>query len=90
MPQYLVTMDLVDVEPLLPIEALAKLKSEGKLLTGGYPVGQQTIVLIVEADSEEQLYETLEGLPVFESVRTSATELRSFEELRKFSERTER
>ena len=52
--QYLVTMDFVDPGPLLPIQqyvgmmraavlpghkALINLKSEGKILAGGYPVG---------------------------------------------------
>ena len=54
--QYLVTMDFVDPGPLLPIqqyagmmrqavlpghEALKSLKAEGKILAGGFPVGER-------------------------------------------------
>jgi hypothetical protein len=60
--QYLVTQELVDPGPLLPPdgvlgmyrsavlpghEALINLKSEGKVIAGGYPVGERAIVFIV-------------------------------------------
>ena len=68
--QYLVHMDFVDPGPLLPIqqyvgmmrqavlpghEALQSLKSEGKILAGGFPVGERAIALIVESDSPKEL-----------------------------------
>ena len=98
MPQYLVTMDLVKADPLLPIDELAAvirdailpsveslidLQSKGKIVTGGYPVGQRTLVFIMEAESEEELYKTLKGLPLWDLVNTKATRLQGFEELQK-------
>src|SRR3712207_6535022 len=96
MPQYQVTMNLVRADPLLDIgqltnivteailpslEALRDLRSKGKVLAGGHPVGQRYIVMFVEADSEEEVRELLEGLPLSELGTTSIVELKSFEEL---------
>ncbi len=79
MPQYVVTMDITRADPLLPIdqlvgvireavlpsvERLIEFKAQRKVVTGGYPVGQRAIVPIRETDSEEELYEVLEGLPL--------------------------
>ena|SRR5919199_6759633 len=98
MPQYLLTMDLIKADPLLPIdklaavvrdailpsvEALIDLQAEGKVITGGCPVGQRALVFIMEAESEEELYKTLHGLPLWDLVTTKVTQLQSFEELRK-------
>jgi muconolactone delta-isomerase len=97
MPQYLVTMDMTRADPLLPIdqllevireavlpsvERLIELKEQRKVVTGGYPVGQRAIVFIIETDSEEELNEILEGLPLSEVAQARVTPLKSFEELR--------
>jgi Muconolactone delta-isomerase len=97
MPQYLVTVDIADADPLLPIdqlvtvvrdavlpsiESLISLKAQGKVVTGGYPQGQSSLVLIMEADSDEQLNEILSDLPLSNAAELEATRLRSFEELR--------
>ena len=97
MPQYQVTMNLTKADPLLSIgqliqivakailpslEALKDLQSKGKVLAGGHPVGQRYIVLFMEAESEEEVGELLEGLPLSELGTTSIIELKSFEELR--------
>ena len=52
-------------------------------MMGGYPIGQGAIVFIVEADSEDELHEILEGLPLSEVAEAKVTPLRSFEELRR-------
>jgi muconolactone delta-isomerase len=98
MPQYLVRMDITRADPLLPVErlvgvireavlpsveSLIALKSQGKVLTGGYPIGQGAIVFIVETDSEEELHEILKGLPLSEVAQAKVTPLSSFEELRR-------
>jgi muconolactone delta-isomerase len=97
MPQYMVTMDITRADPLLPIDLLAEvireavlpsverlleLKAQRKVITGGYPIGQRAIVFIIETDSEEELYEILEGLPLSEIAEARVTPLKSFEELR--------
>jgi muconolactone delta-isomerase len=97
MPQYMVKMDISRADPLLPIdqlvgvireavlpsvETLIALKARGKIVTGGYPIGQGAIVFIVEADSENELYEILKGLPLSEVAETNVTPLQSFEDLR--------
>jgi muconolactone delta-isomerase len=98
MPQYLVTMHITRADPLLPIdqlggvirkavlpsvERLMVLKAQGKVVTGGYPIGQKAIVFIIETDSEEELYEILEDLPLSEVAEARVTPLKSFEELRR-------
>jgi muconolactone delta-isomerase len=98
MPQYMVKMDVDRADPLLPIdqlvgvigeavlpsvEKLLALKAQGKVITGGYPLGQGQIVFIVEADSEEELHEILGGLPLSEVAQAKVTPLESFEELAK-------
>ena len=93
----MVTMDITRADPLLPIDLLAEvireavlpsverlleLKAQRKVITGGYPIGQRAIVFIIETDSEEELYEILEGLPLSEIAEARVTPLKSFEELR--------
>jgi muconolactone delta-isomerase len=97
MPQYLVTMDITRADPLLPIdqllgviqeavlpsvERLIELKAQRKVVTGGYPIGQRGMVFFIETDSEEELYELLESLPLSEIAEARVTPLKSFEELR--------
>jgi muconolactone delta-isomerase len=97
MPQYLVTMDITRADPLLPIdqllgviqeavlpsvERLIELKAQRKVVTGGYPIGQRAMVFFIETDSEEELYEILESLPLSEVAEARVTPLKSFEELR--------
>src|SRR5215212_12258780 len=52
-------------EAILPsVEALIPLQVEGRLVTGGYLVGERTMVFVFEADSEEEVREMLESLPM--------------------------
>jgi muconolactone delta-isomerase len=70
-------------EAVLPfVEMLIELKAQRKVVTGGYPVGQRAIVFIIEADSEKELYEILESLPLTEVAEARVTPLKGFEELR--------
>jgi hypothetical protein len=95
--QYLVTQELVDPGPLLPLdqllgmyrmavlpghEALIKLKSEGKVIAGGYPVGERAIAFIVEADSPKELDSLLLEIPFWGITKTKATPLQDFEDRR--------
>ena len=97
MPQYMVEMEINRADPLLPIdqllgvireevlpsvESLIALKAQGKVLTGGYPMGQRAIMFIIETDSREQLEQILEGLPLSKVAQAKVTPLTSFEELR--------
>ena len=96
MPKYLVTMNLRSADPLLPVdqltkhirdvvlpsvESLTKLQAQGKLIYGGYPIGRPAIVLLVESHSEKELYEILEGLPLWEQVEVEARRMQGLEEL---------
>ena len=96
MPQYLVTMDLARADPLLPldrlagplreailpsVESLIDLRSRGTIVTGGYPMGYRSIVFVMQAESEEELYEILKSLPLWNQVKAKATPLQRFEEL---------
>src|SRR5829696_3604228 len=79
MPQYQVTMNLLKADPLFDLEelteivteailpslqALTDLQSKGKILGGGHPVKQRYIVMIMEAESEDEVHELLKDLPL--------------------------
>lgn len=96
-PQYFVTMDIEAADPLLPVdqlarvmresilpsvEALMQLAVQGKVITGGYPIGDRFMVFIVEAESEDEVREVLAGLPLSDVARTTVRRLQSPEELR--------
>jgi Muconolactone delta-isomerase len=95
--QYLVTQEFVDPGPLLPPdqylgmmrstvlpghETLLNLKSEGKVIAGGFPVGERAIALIVEADSPKELDALLLEIPFWVITRTKVTPLQGFEDRR--------
>jgi hypothetical protein len=97
MAKYFVTMDIEQADPLLPVdrlvsvireailpsvEALASLTAQGKVVTGGYPIGDRFMVFVVEADSEEEVHEVLESLPLSGVARTSVRRPAMFDELR--------
>jgi muconolactone delta-isomerase len=96
MPLYLVKMNLTRTDPLLPVdqltqfirgailpsvEFLTKLQAQGKVVSGGYPIGRPAIVLLVDAHSEEELYEILKSLPIWEQTEAEITRMQGFEEL---------
>jgi hypothetical protein len=65
---------------ILPsVESLAQLQAQGKVVSGGYPIARPAIMLLVDAESEEELYEIVEGLPIWEQVEITC--MRGFEEL---------
>ena len=69
-------------ETVLPsLEALAALKAQGRVLAGGYPSGQRSIILIVEADSEEGVLEMLGRVPCWDASATDVARLHAFEDL---------
>ena len=88
--QYLVRMDFVDPGPLLPTEqyagmmrqvvlpgheALKTLRSEGKIIAGGFPVGERAIAFIVESDSPKELDALLEFIPFWGITKTKVIPL---------------
>ena len=96
MAQYLVTMDIETADPLLPIdelvrvvrksilpslEALRNLQARGKVVTGGYPIGDRFMVFVVEADSEEHLWEMLEDVPLSGMAKMKVRLLQGFDAL---------
>jgi hypothetical protein len=80
MALYFVTMDLEKpADPRLSVEQLANIvreailptveplippRAQARLVTGGYLVGERSMVFVFEADSEEEVREVLEGLPL--------------------------
>ena len=93
--QYLVRMDFVDPGPLLPLEqyagmmrqavlpgheALQTLKSEGKILAGGFPVGERAIAFIAESDSPKELDALLQFIPFWGIVKTKVTPLQEMDD----------
>ena len=69
-------------ETVLPsLEALSALKAQCRVLAGGYPSGQRSIMLIVEADCEEGVLEMLERVPCWDASATDVVRLHAFEDL---------
>jgi hypothetical protein len=68
---------------LLPsLKTLLTLKARGRVVAGGYPSGQQSLILIMEAGSEEEVLETLRSLPCWnDEADTKVARLHVFEEL---------
>jgi hypothetical protein len=69
---------------LLPsLETLLALKAQGRVVAGGYPSGrQQSLMLIMEAESEEEVLETLRSLPCWnDEAYTKVARLHVIEEL---------
>jgi muconolactone delta-isomerase len=74
-------------EAILPsVEALIPLKAQGRLVTGGYLVGERSIVFIFEADSEEEVCEVLEGLPLSGVAMAEVRPMRALGELHALEE----
>ncbi len=95
--QYLVTGEFIDPGPLLPPDQLAgllrqvivpshdvltNLKSEGKLIAGGYAVGERAGVFIFEVDSNADLDSLLMSLPFWGLVKIKVTPLEDVESRR--------
>jgi len=95
--QYLVTGEFVDPGPLLPPDqlvgmmrqailpshdALTNLMSEGKVIAGGYGVGERTGAFILEVDSPEELDGLLGSLPNWGMVKFKVTLLEAVERRR--------
>ena len=92
--QYLVTGEFIDPGPLLPPDqfagmlrqailpshdVLTNLKAEGKLLAGGYAVGERAAAFIFEVDSNEELDAMLQGLPYWGVIKFKVTPLQDVE-----------
>jgi muconolactone delta-isomerase len=60
-------------------DVLTNLKSEGKLLAGGYAVGERAGAFIFEVDSNEELDSLLQNLPYWGLVKMKATPLQDIE-----------
>ena len=68
-------------EVVLPsLEALVRLESEGKILSGGVRVGERAITFIAEAQSNRELDELLHDLPLWGISRMEVTPLQPIEE----------
>jgi muconolactone delta-isomerase len=91
--RYLVTVESVEVGPLLPpqqvagiirtavlptSEALSSLESEGKI-RGGVVAGAREAAFILDAESNEEANQILEGLPAWGLAKFKLTPLLSFE-----------
>jgi muconolactone delta-isomerase len=90
-------MDFVDPGPLLPPqqfggmmrqvvlpghEALSSLRSEGKIVAGGFRVGEKAVAFIIEANSPKELDASLQGIPFWGITKTKVTPLQDFEDRR--------
>ncbi len=99
--RYLVTVESIDVGPLLPpqqvagiirtavwptSEALSSLESEGKI-RGGVVAGSRDAAFILDAESNEEANQILQGLPAWGLAKFKLTPLLSFETRREHDRR---
>jgi muconolactone delta-isomerase len=92
--QYLVAGEYVEPGPLLPSEqvvvmiqqlilpshdALTNLKAEGKLIAGGYSVGERAGAFIFDVESNEELDSLLQSLPFWGLIKFRVTPLEEIE-----------
>jgi len=70
-------------EAILPtVEALIPLRVQGRPVTGGYLVGEGQMVFVFEADSEEEVREVLEELPLSGVAPAKVRRMRALGEMR--------
>jgi muconolactone delta-isomerase len=62
------------------LEACAKLESEQKIVAGGVAAGAGSIMLVIEAASNEELNQLVQSLPAWGAMKTAVTPLQSFAE----------
>ena len=102
MALYFVTMDLQpDAAPSMPVDGLARIVREAilptveeliplraarKLVTGGYLVGERQMVLFFEADSDEEVREVLDGLPLSGVAEPNIRRMQTLGEMRAFDQ----
>jgi hypothetical protein len=102
MAHYFVSMDLEpDAHPRLPtdglarivreailpsVEALIPLRAARKLVTGGYLLGERTMVFVFEADSEEEVRQMLDELPLSRVAKADIRRMRSLGEMEAFDQ----
>jgi hypothetical protein len=102
MALYFVTMDLeAEATPSLPVgglarivreailpsvEALVPLGIEGKLVTWGCLIGEGTMVFVFEADSEKEVREMLDDLPLSGVATPEIRPMRALGEMHAFYE----
>ncbi len=64
---------------ILPtFEAIQKLKAEGKVITGGLPIGDRAFVMIVQASSNAEVDRILRSLPAWSALEWKVKALQSF------------
>ena len=91
--QYLVTMEFVEPGPLfspqqlgqmveetiLPsFDLLASLQAEGKIVGGGVLAGTRTATFIIDAATNDELDQLLEGIPWWGLMKTSVAPMQEF------------
>ena len=69
---------LLDTVVLPSFAMLANYEIERTILAGGLPVGERSLVMIAEADSNEELDQVLRSLPLWDRLDWSVTPLNSF------------
>jgi len=64
---------------ILPtFDALMKLEAEGKILAGGLPIGERSLLFIAEASSNEELDRLLRNIPAWGVLKWKVTALQTF------------
>ena len=72
-------MGLLEGVVIPAFEYMARLKTEGKLLAGGLPVGDRAFVCIIEAASNDEADRIVRDMPTWGVLEWKVTPLQSFE-----------
>lgn len=91
--QYLVTMEYVEPGPLFAAQQLGQMveetilpsfdllatwQTQGKVVAGGVLAGTRTATFIVEAASNDELDQLIEGIPWWGVMKTTVAPLQTF------------
>ena len=76
-PEQIVPLAQQEVIPTM--EALVKLRQEGKILAGGVPAGDRAHIFIVDAASNDEVTELIQSLPLWGRHVWDVTPLESWE-----------
>ncbi len=58
--------------------AIQKLQREGKIVAGGLPVGERTLIMVVKASSNKEVDRLLRTLPAWGALQWKVTPLETF------------
>lgn len=70
-------LEVLDKRIIPAFDALLKLEADKKIVAGGLPVGERSLVFILEASSNDEVDQLLRDIPIWGRVEWKVTPLQS-------------